>query len=221
VALIVSGAPPGIGADDPLHVGEALDLATVDGEHDVAGLEPRSGCRRIRLHCVDPGRGGLAAVKREDEGENHDRQDEIGDRAGDHDGGSTADRLVVEALAALLRVHAFDGGLIGDARRVLVAEKLHIAAQRNGRDLPAGAVTVGEAGEFRSETHRKSEHPHAAPAGDQEVAELMEEDDDAESEQKGDDPAGESPAPQSKIAENVHSGPDPAILRSAPADLLG
>ena len=115
-----------------------------------------------------------------------------------------AHRLMEEALAALGLGHARDRGLVRHARGVVIAEKLHVAAERNGRKLPAGSVAVVEADEFRTETHRKSQHPHAAPARDQEVAELMEEHDDAQSEQKRDDPAGPTRAPEPKIAENVH-----------------
>ena len=129
-----------------------------------------------------------------------------------------AHRLMEEAVAALGLGHAGDGGLVRHARGIVIAEKLHVAAERNRRKLPAGAVAIVEADNFRAETHRKSEHPHAAPARDQEVAELMEEDDDAQSEQKRDDPAGPSRAPEPKIAENVHFGPVPTpdVGRHAP-----
>ena len=115
-----------------------------------------------------------------------------------------AHRLMEEAVALLRLGHARDRGLVRHARGVVIAKKFHIAAERNGRKLPAGAMAVVEADDLRTETHRKSQHPHAAPARDQEMAKLMEEDDDAQSEQKRDDPAGPARAPEPKIAENVH-----------------
>ena len=116
---------------------------------------------------------------------------------------------------------ARDRGLVRHAGGILVAEKLHVAAERNGGDLPAGAVAIGEAEQLRAETDGKDQHPHAAPARDQEMAELVEEHDDAQDEQKRNDPAGQ-PAPQSPKLLKM-SIPDlvPAPLRSAPANLLG
>ena len=70
VAFSVIGVPPrsisnveraaGAGADDPLHVGEALDLAAVDGEHDVAGLEARPRPRPIPAAPHRPARSWSA-----------------------------------------------------------------------------------------------------------------------------------------------------------------
>ncbi len=37
----------------------------------------------------------------------------------------------------------------------VVAQEFHIAAERNGGDLPAGTVAVVEAGEFRPEPQRE------------------------------------------------------------------
>jgi hypothetical protein len=84
-----------------------------------------------------------------------DGQDEIGDRAGGDDGRTRSHPLVVEAAGALFRGHV--GERFGRGRRGLgvVAEELHIAAERHRRDLPAGAVTVIETGEFRPEAERE------------------------------------------------------------------
>ena len=48
--------------------------------------------------------------------------------------------------------------MVGHARRVLVAEELHIAAERDRGDLPARAVAVVEADEFRTEADRERQH---------------------------------------------------------------
>ena len=136
------------------------------------------------------GRARLAE-EREQAGEDHDRQHEIGDRTGGHDGRARSDLLVVETAGALFLGHA--GERFGRRRRglALVAEELHIAAERDRRNLPAGAMAVVEADQFRAEAERERQHLHAGPAGDQEVAELMEEYDDGQDEQEGDDVADE------------------------------
>ena len=116
-------------------------------------------------------------------------------------------RLMEEAGGARSR-SCWPRRLVGHARGIVVAEKLHIAAERDGRKLPAGAMAIVEADDFGTETHRKSEHPHAAPARDEEMAELVEEDDNGQAEQKRNDLAGD-PAPQSSEATNVISAPVP------------
>jgi hypothetical protein len=73
-----------------------------------------------------------------------------------------------------------------------IAEELHIAAERNGRDLPARAVTVVEAEKFRPEAERECEDLHAGPAGDEKVTEFVEENDEGEDEQKRNCVADES-----------------------------
>jgi len=162
----------------------------------------------------------VPAVNRKDDGENHDRQDEIGKRPGHHDGGTAADRLVEKALPALLGRHAFDFALVGNAGGVFIPKKFDVAAERDGGNFPAGAVPVVEAGELGPETQRKRQHPYATPARDEEMAELMKENDDTEAEQEWDDPTRESATPKREIAENVHSGPVPRPLLSAPTDSL-
>ena len=59
-------------------------------------------------------------------------------------------------------------------------------------------MTVVEADELRAETDRKHQHPHAAPARDQKMAKLMEEHDDAQAEQKRNDPAGPARRPRAQ-----------------------
>ena len=108
VALSVIGAPPRSIRNSSVRPALALTIrcmseklsivAAVDREHDVAGLEARRGGRAVGLHRVDPRGRGLLAVEREDRGKNHDRQNEIRDRAGGHDGRAAAHRLMKEAL---------------------------------------------------------------------------------------------------------------------------
>ena len=126
-------------ADDALHVDEVIDSATIDRSDEVAGLEARHGGRAARLDRGDPRHRDLLAEHHEDGGKKHDREDEIGERTGDHDGSAATDRLAEEALLALLFAHGGERVGVRHARLVLVAEELDVAAERNRGDLPPRA----------------------------------------------------------------------------------
>ena len=64
---------------------------------------------------------------------------------GDDDRGALGHGLGRETDRPLLRAHPRDGFRIGHAGAVGVAVELHVAAERNGAELPAGAVAVVEA----------------------------------------------------------------------------
>ena len=119
------------------------------------------------------------------------------------DGGALSDRLVEEALLALFRGHAGDGGWIRHAGRVFIPKKFYVAAERNGGELPAGSVAVGEAQQFRAETDRKSHDPHAIPARDQEMAEFVEENHDGEDEQERNELAGDASPERAKAIQHI------------------
>src|SRR5262249_57165680 len=93
---------------------------------------------------------------------------------------------VVEAAGALLLGHVSErlGRRRGGLR--VIAEELHVAAERHGRNLPAGSASVVEAEQLRAEAERERQHFDARPAGDKEVAKLVKENDDGQDEQKGD-----------------------------------
>src|SRR5215469_4736420 len=100
-----------------------------------------------------------------------------------------------KAVAALLIGHGGKRGCIRDAGRVLVAEEFHITAEWNRREFPARAVTVVEAKKLGAEANGENQYPDPAPAGDQEMAELVEEHHQRQDEQKGDKIADQA-APQ-------------------------
>src|SRR5262249_19854522 len=81
----------GLSADNTLHGSEAFDLGAVDADDDITDLEPGRGGRAVRLDLVNTGAGAGLAEEGEETGENHDRQDEIGDRAGGNDRRTGAD----------------------------------------------------------------------------------------------------------------------------------
>ena len=71
-------------------------------------------------------------------------------------------------------IHVGDQRAIRRAGGAVVAEEFDVAAQRNRRDFPAGAVAVVETGQFGTESDGKNQNPDAAPASDQKMANLME-----------------------------------------------
>src|SRR5215212_6692820 len=101
---------------------------------------------------------------------------------------------MIEALRALLLAHGGDRVLICDAGGVLIAEELHVAAERNGRNLPARAVAIVEADQFGAKPYRKDQNLYADPTGDQEVPELVEKDHDGQDEKERENDAQKSAA---------------------------
>ncbi len=95
-----------------------------------------------------------------------------------------ADPLVHEADRLLGLGHGGGGLLVGHARRIVVAEEFHIAAERNRRDLPAGAVAVVEADDFGAKTDRERQYLDTAQAGHQKMAKLMKEHDNRQNKQE-------------------------------------
>ena len=182
------GMPAGK-ADDALHVDEIIDAATIDRGHEIAGLKSGRCGGAVRLDRGYPRDHRRLAEHHENAGKNNDGENEIGERTGDDDRRPTADRLAEEALLALLLGHRRQDRGVGHARFVVVAEELDVAPERNEGNLPSGAVAVVEAGHFWTEAHREDQHANAAPAGHQEMAELMKENDDRQREQERNNPA--------------------------------
>src|SRR3546814_8485834 len=89
-------------------------------------------------------------------------EQEIGHRTGHHDSRAGAQSLVVEGFLAVGLAHGGNGRAIGAGCRVGIAEELHEAAEWNGADLPAGAILVVPAEQFRAETDRENLDPHTA-----------------------------------------------------------
>src|SRR3984893_7372219 len=92
-----------------------------------------------------------------------------------------------EAVAALLICHRAKRGCIRDTRRILVAEKFHITTKWNRREFPTRAVAVVEAKKLRAESNGENQYPDPAPAGDQEVAEHVENHHQRQAEEEGDE----------------------------------
>ena len=93
---------------------------------------------------------------------------------------------------------------VGHAGGVVVAEELDVAAERNGRELPAGAVAVVETDNLGPETERKRQHFDAAPARDQKMAKLVKKHDNREHEKKRDNIAEQTAAECAQAVQNMH-----------------
>ena len=170
------------------------------------GLKPATCCGASWLHGIDAGARGLLADSHEDGRENGDRQHEIRDRSGGDDRGArdlTGWKMKLSLFSA--SVMAAAAALVRHARGVVVAEEFHIAAERDGRDFPARAVAVVEAGNLGTEADREDQHPDAAPARHQKMAELVEEHDDGQDEQERHHIADEAAAKCAQAAHNFHT----------------
>jgi hypothetical protein len=155
------------------------------------------------LHGIDTGAGGLSAENRKNGGENDNGQNEISDRPRRDDGGARANRLVDKADGFFLLGHRGRGLLVGHARRILVAEEFHIAAERDRGNFPARAVTVVKADDFGAKTDRKGQNSDAAQSGHQKMAKLMKEHDNCQNKQEGDQITSEIAAKRAQLPHNI------------------
>jgi len=192
----------GARTDDALHVAKAVDCVPIYRNHEVAGLKAGSSRRAAGLYGIDPGAHGLFAVQREHAGKNDDSQDEIRRRSRNDNGDAFQHRLEHESPRALVSIQ-IPRRLARDAGDILVAKELYETAKRDGRDFPAGPVTVVKANDFGAEADRKNQNLHAAPACNQKVSELMEEDDQAEDKKKRNNVAKDAAAKHVQMRQNV------------------
>src|SRR5271156_4740249 len=174
----------GARAHETLHLGEIVDAMPVDGEDKITGHESGLFRRTARLNRINSRAHRLLAVDHENHGKDHDGQEKIRQRPGDDDGRTFGYRLEHETFSAFLRIHAGSLRRVGHTCRIFIAKKLHEAAQRNGRDLPARPVAIIEANDFRTKADGEDQNPHPAPAGDEKMAKLVEEHDQAQDEQE-------------------------------------
>ena len=153
------------------------------------GLAPRINGRAVdcgdAVTGLDAGFGSNAAGGVDDgqeirladdkhQPEREQGEDDVESRAGGGNRHALANRLAVVGLVELFR---------GDLALALV-EHLHVTAQRNRRHGELGAMPVPAHPQRLAETDRKAQHLHPAQAGDDEMAELMEGDQQAEGDQQ-------------------------------------
>ena len=153
-----------------------IHTAPVDGQDPISDLQARRGRRAVLGHDADD-RGrclvqGHIRALRQHPGQDHPGQHDVHDRSGDVD---------LEPYPFALREK-----LVWFPRPVFfnrLAGKLYVTTEGKDTDAVLGAAPF-ELDDLRSEAQRKRDHPHAVPAGDQEVTELVHEHEHAQHEQK-------------------------------------
>ena len=171
------------------------------------GRKPAFSADAARVDDVHLGGGDALAENAEDSGENDDGEQEIGNRAGRHDGRALGERLALEASLALLLGQLLERpAAAAGARDVLVVDELHVAAERDPRDLPPRAVPVGEADDLGPEADREGLDAHPAPARHEEMAELVDEHHDGQDEEEGKQVTEQRVAEARELNNRVHKG---------------
>src|SRR5262245_58311032 len=182
----------GATADNPLHVGERLNLGAVDAEDQVAGLEARCLGGPARYQLIDAGGGDVHANDGKSQGEDGDRQKKIRHRPRRDNGRSRRQGFGLEGPGALLLAHARQRLARGRAGAVFIVHELDVTAKRHPGHAPARAMPIPKAEYFAAEADRKGLDAHPTPARDQKVPELVDENDDRQDEEEGDED-GEKP----------------------------
>ncbi len=137
--------PPAVDADDALHVLEAFDGPAVDAGDHVTGLDAGSGGRHSAFTSPDRGGDGADAESRVDA-----RHKPLSPKGNLPSGRRRRRRRAATAACSGRRRRARSGSCgrgvrRGLAGRVLVVDELHVAAERDPGEAPAGALAVGEA----------------------------------------------------------------------------
>src|SRR5690606_19345418 len=176
---------PSPAGNQPLHVAKSLDLDAVHTDETVTGHDARLLRRAAGRHFGHRRLRYPAAIGGKEHREHGYCEQEIEQWAGKHRGRPLPYRLHVEGYAPLRLAQPFLRFRAGWAGgRVHVADEFHIAAERNRAKLPASAVAVVEAGNFRAEANREGGDAYAAQPADQIVAHLVDEDHHGEHEQE-------------------------------------
>src|SRR5262249_17498470 len=157
------------GSQDRVHADGAL---TVDGEDAVARLQAHRRRRTAGRNAADGRRRQVHPLGEEEQRQDRAAEDDIDERTGEDDGRPLSDRFWEKRALALRPIEQTDAAA-GIAHEALLAEHLDIAAERQERELEAGAVPVGETDQLAPESDREGLDPHAAAARHDEMAELM------------------------------------------------
>jgi hypothetical protein len=156
-------------------------LASADGEDFVAGLETGLGGDGVRQHAAHLGPHTVLADHQHTP-VHGDREQEVEQRPRQHDQRALPQLLTIEGEVQLIRRDLF----------LALVEHLHIAAYRHGRERVLGRVAAAAPGQKRrAETDGKAQHLDAEPAGDPEVPEFVNGDQDKDRDQEGTDGDGE------------------------------
>ena len=157
---------------------KAVDRIPIDRLDEVAGLKPGRRRRTVGLDSADARQMLHPAKGHEHAGEDHEGQNEIGDRP--------RQPRSPRGCATAARPRSTSGRPMGrssaarHAGGVGVAVELDISPERQRADPPAGAARVHPGEQLRTEAERESVDFDAAPSSDQIVPQLMDENDQAQ-----------------------------------------
>lgn len=150
------------------HFVDHSDGVTVDAGDDIASLKSRSLGGLTRNELLNHRAGH--ARKEVNQEEDSDGEDVVYDRTSG-DGQKALPCRPVRIRARIVSGNAFVVGI--------EPSDLHVATEGNGADLEGG-LTAHLAKQRGSEANRESVHPHVAHLGDDVVTPLMDDDEDAE-----------------------------------------
>ena len=171
----------GMRNDEVLDVIEARDGMVIDSGDAVADLEAGLGGGAVGDDLADHGLGDGAADSGIQRGEQHGREHDVRNRSRGHHDGARPHLLLVEGLTRQPQRPHIGGHIVGP----LLAVQLHIAAEGNPGELPQRATPVLPGSQRAAEADRKGFDMHAPPAGGEVMAELMNEDQDAQHDHEG------------------------------------
>jgi hypothetical protein len=141
----------------------ALHFLAIDAQDRVAGAEPRLLCNRIFGDLADHRLDAIHA-DHVDRPVGQDGENEIEQRARDHDGHALPDALAIEGPVQLRRRHI----------ALALVQHLHVAAERERPDGQLHAVRAHAARPQRfPEAHGETQHLDAQAPRHPEMAELM------------------------------------------------
>ena len=156
------------------------DGASVDGADPVTALQAGGGRRTVVRDPSHDGRPDGTPHGRQDDAEDDRRQHEVHPGAGEHDQESRPEGLERERLLGI------EDGRTGSFQRILFPHHLHVAAHRDGGQA-VFRLLAAPSRQHRPEPDREPLDSHPGPAGDQEVSELVDQDEDADDDDEGKD----------------------------------
>ena len=151
----------------------ARERLAIDGLDLIAGLQACLRGGRVGFDALDDiGRSERYAHRPCDAGRDADREQQVEDRTRDDDDEALPQRMMLE-------IAGVSAAVVG----LILADHLAIAAQRQGVDA-IRRVPARPFRDRRPEADREIAHAHAETLREDEVAELVEDDEDAQHEQE-------------------------------------
>ena len=174
----------GIEAHHLLYILEAMDVAAVDADDQIARMDAAGLGRAGRLYLADFSRGEGLPIGHEQQGQDDPGKNKIRDRTTGHDRGALAEPLAMEGHRPFGGAEPGQPGNRQAGAGIGVAEHLDVAAERDRAELPTGPGAVPPTEQFRAEADREDLDPHPVAARDHVMAELVNKDEDRQHHQE-------------------------------------